>query len=69
MGFECEEHGTVSVRPIHRNNERLEMLGDKVFGLLAAQALYEQNEEFSEGEISNLSQSLVSRKKALEYCK
>lgn len=52
---------------IERNNERLELLGDRVFGLLASHALYDANEMSTEGQMSTLSQTLVSRKSADAY--
>lgn len=53
---------------VSRNNERLELLGDKVFGLLVAHSLYGRDDAISEGQMSIMSQSLVSRKKANSYC-
>lgn len=51
------------------NNERLELLGDKVFGMAAIHVLYEDESVESEGKITQLSQSLVSRKCADLYCR
>jgi ribonuclease-3 len=42
------------------NNEQLEFLGDRVLGLLAAQALFETRPEWREGELSRRHAALVS---------
>ena len=55
--------------PVPCNNERLELLGDKVFGMVAIHVLYEDESVISEGSITKLSQSLVSRKCADLYCR
>ncbi|CAN8069852.1 unnamed protein product [Agarophyton chilense] len=52
---------------IHRNNERLELLGDRVFGLVVVQALFKRDPDASEGKLSPTSQIMVSRKSAKEH--
>lgn len=66
IAFEDKDGQLVNVS---KNNERLELVGDKVFGLLVAQTLYDRAGEFTEGKMSIMSQSLVSRKKATSYCR
>lgn len=53
---------------IHNNNERLELLGDRVFGLLVVEALYHHDVAFSEGEMSIMAHSLLSRERAHGFC-
>lgn len=48
------EHGQVA------DNERLEFLGDSVLGLAAAQLLYREHPDLSEGELSPRKHALVS---------
>lgn len=62
--YEDSEAGLVE---ISRNNERLELLGDRVFGLLVAHALYERDTSSSEGAMSAMSHVLVSRRNADAY--
>ena len=50
-----------------QNNERLECLGDKVFGLLATQTLFEHESQLSEGAISDVANELCSGKSAGIY--
>jgi ribonuclease-3 len=45
-----------------RHNERLEFLGDRVLGLLAAEALVRQDPEWREGELTRRQAALVSGK-------
>jgi ribonuclease-3 len=45
-----------------RHNERLEFLGDAVLDLIAAEELYRTQPELSEGEMTELKASLVSRR-------
>ena len=45
-----------------RHNERLEFLGDRVLGLLAAEALVRRNPEWREGELTRRQTALVSGK-------
>jgi len=45
-----------------RHNERLEFLGDRVLGLLAAQALIDHDPEWREGELSRRHAAIVSGK-------
>lgn len=45
----------------HRNNERLEFLGDRVLGLVMAKALYSQFTRATEGELAARQAYLVSR--------
>ena len=44
-----------------RNNERLEFLGDSIFGFVIAQKLYDLFPEASEGVLSRLRASLVNQ--------
>lgn len=53
---------------IHYNNERLELLGDRVFGLLVVEALYHHDVATSEGEMSIMAHSLLSRERAHDFC-
>ncbi len=46
----------------HRDNERLEFLGDAIVGLLVAESLYRRFPDASEGELTRLRAALVSRK-------
>lgn len=43
------------------NNERLEFLGDSLLGFIIAQALYEIHPQASEGELSRMRASMVSK--------
>ena len=52
---------------ISHNNERLELLGDRVFGLLATNILFEDNVEKSEGQLTHTLHSLLSRRTADKY--
>ncbi len=51
------------------NNERLELLGDKVFGLLTTNFLYLNSRALSEGQMSRSVSSIVSRKSAGSFCR
>ena len=48
--------------PLRRDNERLEVLGDAVLGLVISQALYALNPDWQEGELTRVKAELVSRK-------
>lgn len=61
-----EEDGRLG--EIETNNERLELLGDRVFGLLVVEALYHHDVAGSEGELSVMAHSLLSRDQAHEFC-
>ena len=43
------------------DNERLEFLGDAVLGLVVAEALFERNPDWTEGELTRMRAQLVSR--------
>ncbi|MCY4034343.1 MAG: ribonuclease III [Hyphomicrobiales bacterium] len=53
-------HRSASPKVGH-NNERLEFLGDRVLGLLTADTLYRNTEEFSEGELALRLNAFVQR--------
>lgn len=65
-GIAFYENGGGDLVEVPLNNERLEILGDKVFGLLVTQSLFER-EEMSEGSISTVSQKLLSGRYANNY--
>ena len=46
------------------DNEQMEFLGDAVLGLAVAESLFREFPECSEGELTRLRASLVSRKRA-----
>lgn len=48
------------------DNERLEFIGDAVLGLVAAEALYHRFPSLSEGELTRMRASLVSRRNLAE---
>lgn len=48
------------------DNERLEFLGDAVLGLVVAEALYETNPDWQEGELTRVRAQLVSRQHMAE---
>lgn len=45
----------------NRNNERLEFLGDAILGMVVAEILYRQDDNWPEGDLSRLRASLVNR--------
>jgi ribonuclease III len=49
---------------MHRlaNNERLEFLGDSVLGMVVCEWLYEEYPEYSEGDLTKIKSSVVSRR-------
>lgn len=47
---------------VHRNNERLEFLGDSVLGLAAANCLYENFKRNPEGDLAKIKSVVVSEK-------
>jgi ribonuclease-3 len=49
------------LEPAPGDNERLEFLGDAVLGLVVAQALFENNPDWTEGELTRMRANLVSR--------
>lgn len=63
--YETENGG---LREIKANNERLELLGDRVYGLLVMQGLYNHHAAKSEGQLSVLSHFLLSREQAHKFC-
>lgn len=56
------------IKRITKNNEKLELLGDKVLGLLVANFLYTSRSCLNEGQISQIIGSTVSRKNVSRYC-
>lgn len=52
--------------PAPGDNERLEFLGDAVLGLVVAQTLFENNPDWSEGELTRMRAQLVSRQNMAE---
>lgn len=48
------------------SNERLEFLGDAVLGLVVCEALYLQNEDLLEGDMTKVKSSVVSRRTCAE---
>lgn len=60
------ENGRYEV--VQGNNERMELLGDRVFGLLAVEHVFHTNKNLSEGAMSAMGHVLVSRKQAHQYC-
>ncbi|KAI0561186.1 ribonuclease III [Gracilaria domingensis] len=52
---------------ILRNNERLELLGDRVFGLVVVHTLFNRDSNAVEGKLSPISHNMVSRKSAREH--
>ena len=46
------------------SNERLEFLGDSVLNVIIAHAIFEENPEFQEGELTKLKSTLVSKTSA-----
>lgn len=55
-------------REIEANNERLELLGDRVYGLLVMEGLYNHHATKTEGQLSTLSHFLLSRDQAHKFC-
>lgn len=51
------------------NNEKLELLGDKVFGLLACDHVFRNYDSLSEGQMSQSVHSIVSRRSADYFCR
>lgn len=51
------------------NNEKLELLGDKVFGLLACNHVFHNYNSLSEGQMSQSVHSIVSRRSADYFCR
>lgn len=56
------------IKRLTRNNEKLELVGDKVLGLLVATHLYTSKPSLSEGQISQIIGNVVSRKNVSCYC-
>jgi len=48
------------------DNERLEFLGDAVLGMIVAEALFQSNPEWQEGELTRMRANLVSRRHMAE---
>ena len=48
------------------DNERLEFLGDAVLGMVVAEALFQSNPEWQEGELTRMRANLVSRRHMAE---
>jgi len=59
--FQLTEAGKTDQQP-PEDNEQMEFLGDAVIGLLVAESLYKRFPELSEGELTRLRASLVSRR-------
>lgn len=57
------------LKEVKSHNEVLECVGDRVFGLVVVQALFESAERATEGSISQHFHKLVSRDKAHHYCR
>lgn len=68
-GFPCYETADGGLKEVKANYERLECVGDRVFGLVVVQALYERKKKATEGNISTQFHTLVSRDKAHHYCR
>ena len=51
------------------SNERLEFLGDAVFGFIICEALYRRFEDYLEGDLTKLKSTLVSRRTCAEVVK
>ena len=49
---------------IDLSNERLEFLGDSVFNMVVATAVFDENKEFQEGELTQLKSTLVNKTSA-----
>ncbi|EGW54860.1 ribonuclease III [Candidatus Endoriftia persephonae] len=66
LGYEFHNPALLQQALTHRsvggkNNERFEFLGDAILGFVIADALFEQFERASEGQLSRLRSSLVKR--------
>lgn len=66
LGYPFKEPSLLELALTHRSasgahNERLEFLGDAVLGFVVAEALFLGNAELSEGDLSRLRASLVSK--------
>lgn len=57
---EALTHGSVTVQP-HRDNQRLEFLGDRVLGLVTAEALLAQDKAAREGQLAPRFNALVRK--------
>lgn len=64
----CAEIKKGIVARIEANNEKMELLGDRVFGLLVAGYFF-RNAQLSEGQLSQTIHAKVSRKNADYYCR
>jgi len=63
QAMEAEPAGA---QPERSDNERLEFLGDAVLGLVVAEALYQRNQDWQEGEMTRMRAQLVSRRHMAE---
>lgn len=57
------------VQRIANDNEKLELLGDKVIGLLVCDHLLKAHPNFDEGQLSQVMHSTVSNKDLSRYCR
>ena len=62
MAFHHRSYSNEDIHAKNLNNERLEFLGDSVFGLVAADFLYKDMAENAEGELSKIKSAVVSEK-------
>ncbi len=66
IGYEFKDESLLRLALTHRSsgashNERLEFLGDSILGFVVADFLYRQHAKVSEGDLSRLRSSLVSK--------
>jgi len=52
-------HRSATARPVQESYERLEFFGDSVLGLIVAQYLYEQHQDWDQGMLSKAKSSVV----------